>query len=189
MSYSVGELARSAGISIRTLHHYDEIGLLVPQERTAAGYRRYSHADVERLQRILGYRALGFDLGRIAELLGNADVDPVQHLRRQHELVLQQVERLSGLARTLERTMEAQTMGINLTPAEMLDVFGDFDPTQFADEVEPKPSKRHWRMPWQPACRRTMRTSWTSPSSTVSTSAAGSTTARTKCIRAWRRCT
>ncbi len=57
MSYSVGELAKLAGISVRTLHHYDEIGLLSPSERTAAGYRMYSNIDVERLQRILVYRA------------------------------------------------------------------------------------------------------------------------------------
>jgi predicted transcriptional regulator len=56
VGYSVGELARLAGVSVRTLHHYDHIGLLVPSERTAAGYRQYSAADVARLHRILVYQ-------------------------------------------------------------------------------------------------------------------------------------
>ena len=60
--YSVGALAEIAGISVRTLHHYDEIGLLVPSHRTPAGYREYGDSDLERLQQILLYRELGFGL-------------------------------------------------------------------------------------------------------------------------------
>ncbi|MEU4671458.1 MerR family transcriptional regulator [Amycolatopsis sp. NPDC023774] len=60
MGHRVGEVAVLAGITVRTLHHYDEIGLLSPSGRTAAGYRRYSEADLDRLQRVLLYRELGF---------------------------------------------------------------------------------------------------------------------------------
>lgn len=58
MGYSVGRVAGLAGVSIRTLHHYDEVGLLVPGGRSAAGYRVYEERDIERLQRILFYRGL-----------------------------------------------------------------------------------------------------------------------------------
>lgn len=60
MSYSVGQVAGFAGVTVRTLHHYDEIGLLAPVGRSHAGHRRYSDADLDRLQQILFYRELGF---------------------------------------------------------------------------------------------------------------------------------
>ncbi len=60
MSYSVGQVADLAGVTIRTLHHYDGIGLLSHSERSAAGYRIYEEPDLERLQQILFYRELGF---------------------------------------------------------------------------------------------------------------------------------
>lgn len=134
MSHSVGEVARLSGVSVRTLHHYDEIGLLHPGERTPAGYRSYDDADVERLHRILGYRELGFGLDEIAALL-DGGLDPADHLKRQRELVVGRVERLRRLLDMIERTMEAHAMGIKLTSTEMFEVFGDHDPTEYADEV------------------------------------------------------
>lgn len=134
----VGALARLAGVTVRTLHHYDEIGLLRPSGRTGAGYRRYTEADVERLQRILFYRELEFGLDEIADALGadgSAD-DALVHLRRQHALLLGRIERLRRLADAVQLAMEAHQMGINLTPEERLEVFGDFDPDEHALEVE-----------------------------------------------------
>jgi DNA-binding transcriptional MerR regulator len=132
---SVGEVARLAGVTVRTLHHYDRIGLLHPAVRSAAGYRGYDQADLIRLQRILGYRELGFGLEEIARLLDDPGRDPVAQLRRQHGLVREQLERLARIAAVLERTMEAHAMGIKLTAEEMLEVFGDHDPAEHADEV------------------------------------------------------
>ena len=68
-SYTVGQVAAFAHVTVRTLHHYDEIGLLVPGDRSAAGYRRYSGDDLARLQRILFYRELGFGLDEITKIL------------------------------------------------------------------------------------------------------------------------
>jgi DNA-binding transcriptional MerR regulator len=130
----VGEVARLSGVTVRTLHHYDEIGLLRPSGRTAAGYRSYDDADLDRLQRVLGYRELGFGLDEIAALL-DGDDDPVEHLKRQRELVLGRVGQLNRLLRTIDATMEAHAMGIKLTPQEMFEVFGDHDPTEFAEEA------------------------------------------------------
>ena len=136
MAYSVSEVARLAGVTVRTLHHYDEIGLLTPGTRSAAGYRRYTYADLERLQRILACRELGFGLGEIAEILDDRAVDPVEHLRGRHRLLTEQVDRLRKQLAAVERTMEAHRMGIQLTPEEMFEVFGDADPTQYDEEVE-----------------------------------------------------
>lgn len=135
MSYSVGQVARMAGITVRTLHHYDDVGLLSPSGRTDAGYRRYEHDDLERLQRILFYRELELPLQDIAELLGS-DVDPMVHLRRQHELLTSRAERLVDVITALEKTMEARKLGISLSPEEMLEVFGEHDPLVHADEVQ-----------------------------------------------------
>ncbi len=75
----VGEVARLSHTSVRTLHHYDAIGLVVPGGRSAAGYRLYSDADLERLRQVLSYRELGFSLEEIAEILANPDAraDPM----------------------------------------------------------------------------------------------------------------
>jgi DNA-binding transcriptional MerR regulator len=131
----VGQVAGFAGVTVRTLHHYDDIGLLVPSERSHAGHRRYSDADLDRLQQILFYRELGFPLEEVAALLDDPDVDPREHLRRQHELLTARIEKLQKMAEAVEHAMEARKMGINLTPEEKFEVFGDFDPDQYEDEV------------------------------------------------------
>ncbi|MFG2354718.1 MerR family transcriptional regulator [Streptomyces sp. NPDC048521] len=136
MSYSVGQVAGFAGVTVRTLHHYDEIGLLVPSERTYAGHRRYTDTDLDRLQQILFYRELGFPLDEVAALLDDPDADPREHLRRQHALLTARIEKLQKMAEAVEHAMEARTMGINLTPEERFEVFGDKDPEQYREETE-----------------------------------------------------
>jgi MerR family transcriptional regulator, thiopeptide resistance regulator len=75
--WSAGQLARAAGVTVRTLHHYDDIGLLVPCERTATGHRRYTADDVRRLYRIRALRQLGVPLDRIADALDAGDLRTV----------------------------------------------------------------------------------------------------------------
>jgi DNA-binding transcriptional MerR regulator len=136
VSYSVGQVAGFAGVTVRTLHHYDDIGLLVPSERSHAGHRRYSDADLDRLQQILFYRELGFPLDEVATLLDDPATDPRAHLRRQHELLTARIEKLQKMAAAVEHALEARKMGINLTPEERFEVFGDKDPEQYAEEAE-----------------------------------------------------
>jgi DNA-binding transcriptional MerR regulator len=136
VSYSVGQVSGFAGVTVRALHHYDEIGLLVPGARTHAGHRRYSDADLDRLQQILFYRELGFPLEEVAVLLDDPDADPVEHLRRQHALLAGRIETLQEMAAAVERAMEARRMGINLTPEEKFEVFGEFDPDDHREEAE-----------------------------------------------------
>ncbi|MEW9550624.1 MerR family transcriptional regulator [Nonomuraea sp. NPDC050783] len=136
MSYSVGQVARLAGVTVRTLHHYDEIGLLVPTERTRAGYRRYTDADLVRLQQILLYRELDFPLEEIAVILDEPSVDELTHLRRQHELLTTRARHLGQVIAAVERAIHARSSGITLTPEERFEVFGDFRPEEHEPEVE-----------------------------------------------------
>jgi DNA-binding transcriptional MerR regulator len=137
-TYTVGQVARLAGVTVRTLHHYDEIGLLPPSGRAANGYRTYTAVDVARLQRILSWRELGFDLEQVADLVATdgSTASVAEQLRGQHALLLTRIERLQAVAATVRKTLEAHDMGINLTPEEMLEVFGDHDPTEHAGEAE-----------------------------------------------------
>jgi DNA-binding transcriptional MerR regulator len=133
---NVGEVAALAGVTVRTLHHYDRIGLLSPSGRSAAGYRSYSSTDLDRLHQVLLYRELGFPLEEVATLLDDPSADPGAHLRRQHRLLRDRLERTSAMVAAVEKEMEARSMGISLTPEERFEVFGEHDPAQYDAEVE-----------------------------------------------------
>jgi DNA-binding transcriptional MerR regulator len=132
---NVGEVAALAGVTVRTLHHYDRIGLLSPSGRTQSGYRQYSPADLDRLHQVLLYRELGFPLEEVATLLDDPSADPEAHLRRQHALLRNRLERTSAMVAAVEKEMEARAMGISLTPEERFEVFGEHDPAQYEAEV------------------------------------------------------
>jgi MerR family transcriptional regulator, thiopeptide resistance regulator len=136
MSWTVGELARLAGVTVRTLHHYDRIGLVQPGNRTPAGYRSYDVRDLDRLQQVLVYRELGFPLEEVATLLDDPDADPAEHLRRQHRLLRDRLERTQAMVAAVEKEMEARQMGISLTPEERFELFGDWLPEEYEAEAE-----------------------------------------------------
>src|SRR5215218_4959759 len=133
---NVGEVAALAGVTVRTLHHYDRIGLLSPSGRTSSGYRQYGPDDLDRLHQVLLYRELGFPLEEVAALLDDPSADPAEHLRRQHGLLRDRLERTSAMVAAVEKEMEARQMGISLTPEERFEVFGEHDPAQYDAEVE-----------------------------------------------------
>jgi DNA-binding transcriptional MerR regulator len=116
---TVGEVSELSGVTVRALHHYDKIGLLSPSERTDAGYRLYSRADLERLQEILGWRALGFELGEIRELLGEPSHDRIGALRAQLELVTAERARLAAIAAMLDDALNAHDTGTVIKEAAM----------------------------------------------------------------------
>ena len=105
--YHIKEAAQLSGVSVKTLHHYDKIGLLVPA-KSENGYRTYSPADLERLQVILYYKYLGFSLEKIAELLSQDDQALLPHLVRQLEYLEQERDHLDTLIYTLQNTIQAQ---------------------------------------------------------------------------------
>jgi len=122
---TVGHVAELVGVSVRTLHHYDQIGLVPPSARSNAGYRMYSDHDISRLHRVLVYRELGFPLEEIATLLDDPSVDAMAHLKRQRALLDERIDRLHQMVAAVERVMEAQTMGIQLSTQEQSEIFGD----------------------------------------------------------------
>jgi DNA-binding transcriptional MerR regulator len=128
VSYSVGKVANLAGVTIKTLHHYDKIRLLSPGGRSEAGYRIYEEADLQRLQQILFYRELGLALEEIAIILDDPRTDAVGHLVRQRRLLTERIKRLHKMVAAIDHEMEAREMDIKLTPEERLEVFGDFEP-------------------------------------------------------------
>ncbi|WP_461166451.1 MerR family transcriptional regulator [Tsukamurella serpentis] len=135
--HTVGVIARLTGVSVRTLHHYDEIGLVPPSARTSAGYRAYSDADVERLHRVLTYRELGFPLEQIATLLDDPAADAMAHLQAQHKLLCERIERLHRMVAAVEDMMESKKQGIQLTAQEQTEIFGDdWMGDQYAEEAE-----------------------------------------------------
>jgi DNA-binding transcriptional MerR regulator len=134
--YTVGKVADLSGVTIRALHHYDEIGLLSPGGRSMAGYRIYEDSDLERLQRILFYRELGFTLDEISTIVDDPRTDALGHLRRQRGLLTRRINRLRSMVDAIDYEMEARTMDIPLTSEERLEVFGEFRPEDYAGEAE-----------------------------------------------------
>lgn len=116
---TVGEVSELSGVTVRTLHHYDEIGLLSPSGRSEAGYRLYSRADLQRLQEILGWRALGFELAEIRELLSEPSHDRIRALRGQLELVTAERARLAAIATMIDDALNAHDTGTVIKEAAM----------------------------------------------------------------------
>lgn len=137
--HTVGAAAALTGVSVRTLHHYDHIGLVTPSVRTLAGYRGYTDADIERLHVVLVYRSVGMPLDEIRALLDDPTVDVLSHLRRQHELLLAQADRLNDTITAVEELMNAHRSGIQLTAAEQVEIFGT---TAFGDEYAAEAQER-----------------------------------------------
>ena len=103
--YHIKEAAQLSGVSVKTLHHYDKIGILVPL-KSKNGYRTYSQEDLERLQVILYYKYLGCSLGKIAELLKEDRSDLLPHLTRQLDYLTRERQRLDSLISTLQKTIQ-----------------------------------------------------------------------------------
>lgn len=122
--YTVAELAELAGVSVRTLHHYDRIGLLAPGSRTAAGYRMYGWDELRKLQQILFFRELDVPLEEIRRIVERPDFDPAAALRTHRRLLVEKAERLARLVATVDRTIaeyaEERTM---LTDEELYEGF------------------------------------------------------------------
>lgn len=137
---TVGEAAALVGVSVRTLHHWDEIGLVVPSARSRAGYRLYAAEDVARLHRVLVYRETGMPLAEIARVLDDPAVDAVGDLARQRELLEARISHLQRMVRAVdaltdkERTMSSN--GTPMTPQQRAEILGaDWDPA-WEEEAE-----------------------------------------------------
>lgn len=117
--WKIGEVARATGVTVRALHHYDELGLLVPSERTYAGHRLYSEADIQRLYRIVALRGLGLPLDELAAVLEREGPDPRVTLRRQLDRIDSELELQRRLRDRVTRILGALDSG-GEAPAEEL---------------------------------------------------------------------
>lgn len=134
---TVGQVARRYGVTVRTLHHYDDVGLLRPSERSGAGYRLYTGADLTRLQHVVVYRRLGFTLEEIGALLdGGPGPGLVDHLRRQRAAVMSRLDELQELVTALDRALESEMTGTDLTPEEQRELFGETFSDEYAAEAQ-----------------------------------------------------
>jgi DNA-binding transcriptional MerR regulator len=136
MSWTVGQAAQLARVSVRTLHHYDEIGLLSPSARSAAGYRLYAIDDLERLQQILFFRELGFPLDEIARILGDPAFERRSALEAQRALLAEKAARVELMLVAIDDALDALEKGTHVSENDMFDVFDGFDPSEYEQEVQ-----------------------------------------------------
>ncbi|MFH8628705.1 MerR family transcriptional regulator [Streptomyces lydicus] len=133
---TVGRTATLVGVSVKTLHHWDAIGLVYPSERTRAGYRVYSGDDIARIHRVLVYKELGFPLAAIGRILDDPDADARDHLRRQRTQLVERISRLQKMVGSVDRMLEASKTGMRLTPEQQIEIFGDDWQPGWVEEAE-----------------------------------------------------
>jgi DNA-binding transcriptional MerR regulator len=123
-SLKVGELARRTGLTVRTLHHYDELGLLSPAQRSGAGHRLYDEGDVARLQRIISLRQLGFGLDEIRACLEDPGFSAVRVLEMHIVRLRKQIEAERALCARLERLAQRLSASERVSADELIQTIG-----------------------------------------------------------------
>jgi len=135
MALTVGELSRLAGITVRALHHYDEIGLVRPSQRTAAGYRLYDDRDVLRLQQVLVFRELGIPLDEIGAAI-DAAPDRGALLRKHRRELVGKRTRIDAMLAAVDAALEVlEKVNMTMQPEDFKTLFDGFDPEDYEDEA------------------------------------------------------
>jgi DNA-binding transcriptional MerR regulator len=132
--YTVKQLADLAGVSRRTLHYYDEKGLLRPSSLGENGYRYYDDEALHRLQQILFYRELGLELGQIKEVLDDPDFDTVSALQAHRRALQERIARLQTLIRTVDTTIMHWIGEVKVSEKNIFEGFSEEKQQQY--EVE-----------------------------------------------------
>ncbi|MCR2806910.1 MerR family transcriptional regulator [Paenibacillus soyae] len=130
----VKEVADLVGISVRTLHHYDEMRLLSPDRMTDAGYRLYSNANLEMLQQILFFRELGFPLKKIKEIIHDPAFDRLEALELHRSMLLEKRSRLDQVIATVDKTIRHAKGELQMTNKEKFEGF-DFSHNPYEQEA------------------------------------------------------
>lgn len=134
MAMKVKEVADLVGISVRTLHHYDEIGLLVPKEKTEAGYRLYSDDNLETLQQILFFKELDFSLKKIKEVITSPSFDRQEALDLHRKMLLEKRNQIDQMVATIDKTLRHTKGEIQMTDKEKFEGF-DFSDNPYEQEA------------------------------------------------------
>lgn len=150
---TVGQVAETFGVTVRTLHHYDAQGLVVPSARTHSGYRLYTDADLSRLAVVVTYRRLGLPLTQVRDLL-DGEGTASEHLRRQREAVLTRLGELTELVTAIDAALEAEMNDRPATTEELKGLFGD----GFSEDHQAEAEQR-WgeTTAWKQSASRTKR--------------------------------
>nr|WP_216667818.1 MerR family transcriptional regulator [Sporosarcina jiandibaonis] len=130
----VKEVSQMTGVSVRTLHHYDDIGLLVPDVLTEAGYRIYSEENLATLQQILFFRELGFSLKKIKELLSSPSFDRQEAFEMQRKMLIAKRQQLDEMIDTIEKTIRHEKGELRMTNEEKFQGF-DFSTNPYEQEA------------------------------------------------------
>lgn len=142
MEYKIKQVAEMVGVSVRTLHHYDDIGLLKPKSITTAGYRLYNEQDFERLQQILFFKELNFTLQEIKEILDNPNFDRKKALNNHKKLLIEKKKRLEKIIESVDKTIESIEGGVYMNKKEMFQGFDEIEidkmKNQYAKETKEK---------------------------------------------------
>jgi DNA-binding transcriptional MerR regulator len=133
--YTVKQLSDLAGVSVRTLHYYDEIGLLRPTSVGENGYRRYDDQAVLRLQQILFYREIGLELVQIREVLDNPDFDLVTALQAHRHTLQEKIDRLQTLIQTVDSTIMHLVGEVNMSKKKLFEGFSEEKQKQYEEEA------------------------------------------------------
>ncbi|WP_172370761.1 TipAS antibiotic-recognition domain-containing protein [Sporosarcina jiandibaonis] len=134
MAMKVKEVSQMTGVSVRTLHHYDDIGLLVPDVLTEAGYRIYSEENLATLQQILFFRELGFSLKKIKELLSSPSFDRQEAFEMQRKMLIAKRQQLDEMIDTIEKTIRHEKGELRMTNEEKFQGF-DFSTNPYEQEA------------------------------------------------------
>ena len=152
MAYTVKQLAQLAGVSVRTLHHYDEIGLLKPSRVGDNGYRYYGEESVLRLQQILFYRELDIPLEDIKKIMGRRDFDVLGALQSHKDALKKQVTRLNRLISTVDNTINHLKGNTTMSDKAYFEGFSEEEQEKYAAEAEQlydaesvRESNRKWK--------------------------------------------
>lgn len=130
----VKEVADLTGVSVRTLHHYDEIGLLVPDDVTEAGYRVYSNENLTTLQQILFFREVGFPLKKIKELLDSPSFNRLEAFELQRDMLVAKRRQLETMIETIDKTLRSERGEMTMTNEEKFKGF-DFSSNPYEQEA------------------------------------------------------
>src|SRR5207247_1449009 len=130
--YTVKQLSDLAGVSVRTLHYYDEIGLLKPECYGANGYRFYGDEALLRLQQILFFKELDFSLDEISEIVSNPGFDMIAALRTHKKALQQRQTKLSRLIRTVDQTIQHLQGTAKMEQADMFEGFSEEQQEEYA---------------------------------------------------------
>lgn len=136
MSYSVQQLATLAGVSVRTLHYYDEINLLKPARIATNGYRHYSETELLRLQQIMFFRELDFSLDNIQKILSSPQFDMRMALQEQKNLIKLKRYRLDRLITTIDKTIKKINKEINMQDQELYGNFSKAEMDKYTEEAK-----------------------------------------------------